>query len=135
MPALLARQPRGSVTALMVRVRFFKVRPEKLDRLRAWMAELAQRDEEVRETFRQETVRHELAYLIEGPEGPIVVYIIEAEDLEQAARAAAQRPLPIDLEHRRAMAEVLSDPVRADCLLDITLDPPNRPATDPSQAS
>jgi len=67
------QEPRGSVTALMVRVRFFKVRPEKLDRLQAWMAELAQRDEEVQETFRQETVRHELAYLIEGPEGPILV--------------------------------------------------------------
>lgn len=31
----------------MVRVRFFKVRPEQVGRLRAWMAELAQRHEEV----------------------------------------------------------------------------------------
>src|SRR5215471_12768966 len=105
----------------MVGVRFFKVQPEKLDRLRAWMAELARRDEEVRETFRQETVRHELAYLIEGPAGPILVYLIEAEDLEQAARTARESHLPIDLEHRRVMAEVLSDPVGADCLLDIAL--------------
>jgi Family of unknown function (DUF6176) len=97
----------------MVRVRFFKVRPERLGRLRAWMAELAQRDEEIQETFRQETVRHELAYLIEGPDGPLLAYLIEAEDLELAARAVQDNPLPIDLEHRRVMGEVLGDPVPA----------------------
>jgi hypothetical protein len=106
----------------MVRVRFFRVRPEKLERLRAWMAELAQREDEVQETFRQETVRHELAYLIEGPDGPVLVYIIEAEDLEQAARAVREHPLPIDLEHRQVVTETLGDPFPAECLLDMTLD-------------
>src|SRR5574341_1774663 len=57
---------RGRGTAGMVRVRFFKVQPERLARLRAWMAELAHRHEKVQQTFRQETVRHELAYLIQG---------------------------------------------------------------------
>ncbi len=109
----------------MVRVRFFKVQPERLARLRAWMAELAQRHEEVQQTFRQETVRHELAYLIQGSDGPILVYIIEAEDLEQAARAVRENPLPIDLEHRQVMTEVLGDPVSAESLLDMTLDSPN----------
>jgi hypothetical protein len=109
----------------MVRVRFFKVRPERLARLRAWMAELAQRDQEVRQTLRQETVRHELAYLIQGPDGPVLVYIIEAEDLGQAARAVRENPLPIDREHQRVMAEVLGDPLSAECLLDMTLDPPH----------
>ena len=116
---------RGRVTAGMVRVRFFKVQPERLARLRAWMAELAQRHEEVQQTFRQETVRHELAYLIQGSDGPILVYIIEAEDLEQAARAVRENPLPIDLEHRQVMTEVLGDPVSAESLLDMTLDSPN----------
>jgi Family of unknown function (DUF6176) len=119
----------------MVRVRFFKVRPERLGRLRAWMAALAQRDEEVRQTFRQETVRHELAYLIQGPDEPLLVYIIEAEDLEQAARAVQDNPLPIDLEHRQVMAEVLGDPVPAECLLNMTLDSPNQPTTGPRPAT
>jgi hypothetical protein len=118
----------------MVRVRFFKIRPERLGRLRAWMAELAQREDEVRATFRQETVRHELAYLIQGPDGPLLVYLIEADDLEQAARAVRDNPLPIDLEHRQVMAEVLGGPVPAECLLDMTLDSPNQPTTGPRRA-
>jgi hypothetical protein len=106
----------------VVRVRLFRVRPEKVDRLRSWMNELSQRADEVRETFRQETVRHELAYLIEGREDPILVYVIEAEDLDRAALAVEERPLPIDLEHRRVMAEVLADPVAAEPLFDMALE-------------
>jgi hypothetical protein len=45
--------------------------------------------------------------------------------LEQAARAVRENPLPIDLEHRQVMTEVLGDPVSAECLLDMTLDSPN----------
>jgi hypothetical protein len=52
-------------------VRFFEVKQGQIDRLRSWMAELTDRAPEVRKTFRQETVCHELAYLIEGPAGPI----------------------------------------------------------------
>jgi hypothetical protein len=66
----------------------------------------------------------ELAYLIQGSDGPILVYIIEAEDLEQAARAVRENPLPIDLEHRQRMTEVLGDPASAESLLDMTLDSP-----------
>jgi hypothetical protein len=77
-----ASQPaRGRVTAAMGRFQFFKVRPEQLGRHRVWMADLAPRDEEVQATFRQETVWRELAYLIQGPEGPALVYLIEAADL------------------------------------------------------
>ena len=107
----------------MVRVRFLKVRPGQVDRLRYWMAELSQRTEEVRETFRQETVRHEVAHLIDGADGPVLVYIVEADDLDQAARAFEENPYPIDLEHRRVMSEVLGEPVEAERLLDIAIDP------------
>jgi hypothetical protein len=106
----------------MVRVRFFEVKPDQLDRLRSWMAELAERAPEVRETFRQETVRHELAYLVEGSERPILVYIIEAEDLDWASRAVEEHPLPIDLEHRQVMTQVLGAAVPAECLFSMTLD-------------
>ncbi len=107
----------------MVRVRCSKVKPGQLERLRSWMGELTDREEEVRETFRHETVRHEVALLIDGAEGPVLVYIVEAEDLNQAARAAEESTLPIDLEHRRVMSDVLGEPVKAERLLDIALDP------------
>ena len=40
----------------MIRTAIFRVRPEKLERLTAWLAELQDRAEEVRETFAREGV-------------------------------------------------------------------------------
>jgi hypothetical protein len=102
----------------LLRVRFFKVKPDKVERLRAWMDELSRRRDEVLETFAQETVRHEAAWLLETAEGPILVYAIEAEDLEQARRAVEEHPQPIDLEHLAVMEDVLGAPYPAEQLLD-----------------
>jgi hypothetical protein len=102
----------------VLRVRFFRVRPDKIDRLRAWMEELSQRREEVLETFAHETVCHEAAWLMETVEGTILVYAIEAEDLDQAQRAVEENPLPIDLEHRAVMDEVIEVPIELEQLLD-----------------
>ncbi len=49
----------------MIQVSFRTISPEKVDQLRSWMAEAQRREQKVRETFLQETVRHEQAYLIE----------------------------------------------------------------------
>jgi hypothetical protein len=102
----------------MMRVRFFRVRPDKVDRLREWMEELHRRRDEVLLTFAQETVRHEAAWLMETVEGTILVYAVEADDLEQAERAVAENPLPIDLEHRAVMDEVIEVPIELEQLLD-----------------
>jgi Family of unknown function (DUF6176) len=56
----------------MVRVRCFRVRPEKVGRLRDWMDELSRRRDEVLETFANETVRHEVGYLFETTDGPML---------------------------------------------------------------
>lgn len=93
----------------MVTVVFRRVKPDKVDRLRRWLRELEQRRDEVVETFRQETVRHEVAYLLEGRDGPVLVYAMEAEDFEHASAAYRGSTLPIDRQHRAVMAEVLED--------------------------
>jgi hypothetical protein len=110
---------RASGRGGMVRVRCFRVRAEKVGRLRDWMAELSRRRDEVLETFANESVRHEVGYLLETTDGPVLVYVIEAEDLEQAAKAVEENPLPIDLEHRKVMQEVLAEPIRLDPILDL----------------
>jgi len=106
----------------MLEVAFRRVREEEVDRLRTWMAELNRRGDEVRETFRQETVRHEQAWLLPGGDGPILVYAIEAEDPELGHRVARASDLPIDVEHRRLMGEVLAGPARVELLYDCRLD-------------
>jgi hypothetical protein len=83
------------------------------------MNALKERQQEVRQTFDQEGVRHECAYLTQDREGYVLVYVAELED-EAAARAAyARSTLPIDLEHRRIMAELIVGPADAELLYDV----------------
>jgi hypothetical protein len=79
----------------MLHVTFRRVHADQLARLRAWMAELGQRQDEVRQTFRNEGVRHEQAYLIQSVEGPVLVYAIEVEDEATALQAYASSSLPL----------------------------------------
>lgn len=91
----------------MLQAAILKIRPDKVDRLRWWMGELNRRQDEVRETFRQESVQHEKAYLLDGRDGPLLLYLAELTDPDQARRAFRESSLPIDLEHRRIMDEVI----------------------------
>lgn len=92
----------------MLRVSFLRVQPEQVERLRQWMSELSRRKNEVRETFAQEKVHSEMAYLLETREGPVLVYAMEAEDLQYAGEAYKASTLPIDLEHGQVMSEIVS---------------------------
>lgn len=84
------------------------------------MKEVNARAAEVRETFVQETVERELAYLIEGKDGPIVVYVIEASDLATMQRTVRENPFPIDIEHREVMSAVVEGPADVETLMDIS---------------
>jgi hypothetical protein len=106
----------------VIRVVFHDVKPDEVDRLRAWMAELERRADEVRETFRQETVRHEVAYLIAGAGGPILAYAIEVDDEERAREAFRTSVLPIDREHKSLMAHVLAGPADVERLYEVRLE-------------
>lgn len=106
----------------MLQVAISRVRPEKEARLRAWLAELGSRVDEVRETFREETVRAEQAYVVAGSEGPLLIYVIEAVDLEQGARAYSSSRHRIDAEHRAVMRECLVDSPKVKPLYDVALE-------------
>ncbi|WP_228281928.1 DUF6176 family protein [Rubrobacter marinus] len=99
---------------------FFRVREAKVDDLRSWMKEIEDREGEVLETFRNEGTRHERAFLLEGSDGPVLVYVMEVDDPEKARRAYADSKLPIDAEHRRVMGEVLVGGAEAEELLNIS---------------
>jgi hypothetical protein len=105
----------------MLQVAINPVRPEKEARLRAWLAELDTRADEVRETFRDETVRAEQAFVVAGSEGPLLIYAIEAEDFERGAKAYASSTHKIDSEHRAVMRECLLESPKAMPLYAVTL--------------
>ncbi len=105
----------------MIQVSFRKISPEKVDKLRSWLAEAQRREQEVRETFLQETVRHEQAYLIEEAGQHLLVYVMELDDPEGARRASKESPFKIDREHREVMAEVVEGNVETELLYDVRL--------------
>ena len=91
----------------MLRVEIRRIRPEKEPRLRAWLVELNSRADEVRATFRDETVRAEQAYIVAGDEGPLLLYVMEAEDFDRGGKAFATSRHKIDTEHKEVMRECL----------------------------
>ena len=105
----------------MLRVWISRIRPEKESRVRAWLAELGTRSDEVRATFVDETVRAEQAYIIAGETGPLLIYVIEAEDPERGAQAYANSRHKIDAEHKAVMKECLAEPLQLVPLYDLKL--------------
>lgn len=106
----------------MLRVSMRRIRPGKEDRLRAWLAELNSRADEVRETFRDETVRAEQAYIVAGDAGPVLVYVMEAEDFERGSKAFATSRHKIDAEHKEVMRECLAESLNVTPLYDVKLE-------------
>jgi hypothetical protein len=93
----------------MLRVAIRPIRREKEGRLRAWLAELNPRADEVRQTFLEETVRAEQAFIVEGADGPLLIYAMEAEDFDRGFASYAGSLHSIDSEHREVMRECLLD--------------------------
>ena len=106
----------------MIRVAFARVKPDKVERLREWLRELMTRQDEVRQTFVQETVRHEQAFVIESAHGPIMIYVMEAEDHARARNSYRTSSLLIDQQHRQVMDEVLEGKLEVEPLYDCRLD-------------
>jgi len=106
----------------MLKVSIQMVKPGQEGKLRDWLSELMRRQAEVRETFKQETVRHEQGYLLQINGGTALMYIVEAEDLEQASEAYKNSSLPIDAEHRNIMKQTLADRIPAELLYDVALE-------------
>jgi hypothetical protein len=103
----------------MLRVSIWRVREGKESKLRAWLEELNSRKDEVRETFRDETVRAEQAYIVPTGDAQVLVYVIEAEDIERGAKAYAESTHKIDAEHRAVMKECLEESLKLAPIYDV----------------
>ena len=105
----------------MLRVSFCAIKPGKEPLLRTWLSELNARADEVRATFKDETVRAEQAFIVDGLNGPMLVYAIEAADFERGAAAFANSQHPIDAQHRAVMQECLGPALDVQPLFDISI--------------
>ena len=78
-----------------------RVREDKVSGLRRWMAELTDRRDEVLESFRAEGM-HEKAYLVEHNDGPLLIYVTDADDIDAAVEAYLASDLAVDRDHARS---------------------------------
>jgi Family of unknown function (DUF6176) len=106
--------------AAVLRVAIRNVLPDKVDRLRDWMLEVdGPRRREAIATLVDEGCRSERAYLIDGARGPVLVYVMDVEDVAQSEIAASRSSHPIDADHKAVLTETLGDHVPAELLLDL----------------
>jgi len=104
----------------MLRVAIRRVNPGRANELREWLAEVnGPRRVEALATLVDEGCTHELAYLIEGAEGPVVVYVMEVDDIEASQEAARSSEHPIDADHKRVMELAVGDLLPSELLLDL----------------
>lgn len=105
----------------MLETVFLRVKEDKVEALKDWMRDLRQREKEVLETFHNEGSRHEAAYLLESAEGPVLVYVQEIADPERAHQAFRESELPVDLEHRAVMQDVVAGRLEVQELLNLSV--------------
>jgi Family of unknown function (DUF6176) len=97
-----------------------RVHAEHVELLRDWLAQVGgPRRTEALQTLVDETIRHEMALLVDAPDGPLLVYAIDVEDLAQSRHVAEHSSHPIDADHRRVMGTALGEEVPSEVLLDL----------------
>ncbi len=107
----------------MIEVAVRRVKPGEVETVRAWLRTVSgTRRGEAVATLIDEGVTHETAVLFDTAEGPVIVYAIEAEDLERAYEVGRRSKHRIDADHKRIMEAALGDPVPIEVLLDLRPD-------------
>lgn len=102
----------------MLLTRIARVPRDDVPRLRAWLAELPGRVEELRESYRTHRTRHELFFLVQTRRAPILVLISEIEDREQATNTFLASNLPIDVEFKSLIQEISLEEAEFELLYD-----------------
>jgi hypothetical protein len=105
----------------MLQTWIHRIKPEKEQRLREWLTEMQSRADAVRESFAAAGVRAEQALVFSDGAGPILVYVSEAADHAQAARAYAASGLDIDAEHRQVMDECIDRTITDAPVFDVSV--------------
>jgi hypothetical protein len=96
-----------------------KVKPDAIERVRAWAAEIKRRRQEAMETLRAETVLLESCFLEHAADGDYMVGIMIAQDFERASAVAASSTHAIDAYHKQFKRESLEPGETLELLVDL----------------
>jgi hypothetical protein len=107
----------------MIELSVRRVKPGQEETLRSWLGQVGgSRRGEAAATLIDEGVTHETVVLVETADGPVVVYAIEADDLDRAYEVARTSRHRIDADHKRIMESALGEAVPIEVLLDLRPD-------------
>lgn len=104
----------------MIHLSVRRLKRDHVEAVRAWLAqvETTRRDEAIA-TLLAEGVTHETAQLLETSDGPVLIYVMEADDIDRARAVGAASDAPIDAEHHAVMRAADDGPVPVETLLDV----------------
>ena len=86
-----------------------KIKEDKIEKLRGWMKDVANREEEAVETLKDEGVFTETAFIEETDQGAFLVTYMEVDELEQVWETFEDSDHEIDKEFKRVMNECLEN--------------------------
>lgn len=97
-----------------------RLKPELRESVAQWLAEVnGPRRGEALETLRAEGVSHETAVIIDTSDGPVIVYMMQTDDIDHARRVGAASTHAIDQRHHEVMRAADDGPAPHHLVLDL----------------
>jgi hypothetical protein len=95
-----------------------KLKPDRLNAVHEWQAEMNRRKEEALQTMREEGMIVETTFLERTSDGYFLIVLLIAEDFEKAKAIGRTSTHPIDVYHRNFRQDVSLEREDLDLLVD-----------------
>jgi hypothetical protein len=96
-----------------------KLKPNSLEKVREWAAEITRRQDEALATLRDESIFIESFFLERAGDGDYLIAYIRAESLEQSQKAVTTSTHAIDAYHKAFKKECWEGGERLELLVDL----------------
>lgn len=96
-----------------------KLKPNSIEKVRAWANTINERKTEALATLRDESVILEAVFLDQNSEGNFLIYVMRAESFEKAREAVKNSVHAIDEYHQNFKKECWLDCKRLEMLIDL----------------
>ena len=96
-----------------------RLKPDSIEKVRAWAKTLNERKDEALATLRDETVILEAVFLDQTTDGDFLIYLMKAESFEKANAAVKASAHAIDEYHQNFKRECFADGKQLEMLIDL----------------
>lgn len=108
-----------NLQALEVVAYRIKLKPNSLEKVKAWGKKLSSDKSEVAQLLKNEGIVIESAFLEHTVEGDFLIYYLRARDLKKAREISLASTHPIDVFHKQVMKDITENAVTLENLLDV----------------